>query len=249
MTPQGGSVMHSCASLSWATNDSAAMLAVSLAGGRMLDVHAPHDRMEGWRDFLLHLLTITIGLLIALSLEGLVDWQHHRHLVHEAETNLHGEIVRNAQALGSIRQQVKDENQVLDDDLKSVRMLQADPRRRDAHFSITFRIGYFDDLSWKTAQSTGAAAYMPYGDAQVFSDIYEIQDEVSTIQKQAVSDGMQAASLVSSKSNEQVPTPALLEQFQERIGLTQLRLILVTSYLDALDKKYKDYLAAHPEHA
>ena len=98
MTPQGGSAMHSCASLFWATNDSAAMLAVSLAGGRMLDVHAPHDRMEGWRDFLLHLLTITIGLLIALSLEGLVDWRHHRHLVHEAETNLHGEIVRNAQA-------------------------------------------------------------------------------------------------------------------------------------------------------
>ena len=36
----------------------------------MLDVHPPHEKMHGFKDFLLHLLTITIGLLIALGLEG-----------------------------------------------------------------------------------------------------------------------------------------------------------------------------------
>ena len=56
----------------------------------MLDVHAPHDKMHGFKDFLLHLATITIGLLIALSLEGCVEWRHHRHLVQEAEEGLRG---------------------------------------------------------------------------------------------------------------------------------------------------------------
>jgi hypothetical protein len=28
----------------------------------MLDVHAPHERVHGFRDFLVHLFTITIGL-------------------------------------------------------------------------------------------------------------------------------------------------------------------------------------------
>ena len=51
----------------------------------MLDVHAPHTRMQGFKDFFLHLFTITIGLLIALSLEGCVERQHHRELVAEAE--------------------------------------------------------------------------------------------------------------------------------------------------------------------
>ena len=51
--------------------------------------------MHGWRDFLLHLFTITVGLLIALSLEGLVEWQHHRHLVHDAEKSPHAEISSN----------------------------------------------------------------------------------------------------------------------------------------------------------
>jgi hypothetical protein len=40
----------------------------------MLDVHSPHEPIIGWKDFLLHLFTITIGLLIALSLEGTVEW-------------------------------------------------------------------------------------------------------------------------------------------------------------------------------
>ncbi len=33
----------------------------------MLDVHAPHETVHGWRDFFTHIATITIGLLIALA--------------------------------------------------------------------------------------------------------------------------------------------------------------------------------------
>ena len=65
----------------------------------MIDVHPPHEPMHGWRDFFLHLTTITIGLLIALSLEAAVEWQHHRHLAHEAEASLHSEIEHNANSI------------------------------------------------------------------------------------------------------------------------------------------------------
>ncbi len=39
----------------------------------MLDVHPPHQPVHGWRDFLIHLLTITVGLLIALGLEAVAE--------------------------------------------------------------------------------------------------------------------------------------------------------------------------------
>jgi hypothetical protein len=46
----------------------------------MLDVHAPEHRIHGFRDFLVHLLTITVGLLIALSLEAsvgaMLEWRY-----------------------------------------------------------------------------------------------------------------------------------------------------------------------------
>ncbi len=45
-----------------------------------MDVHAPHKPIHSIKEFLVHLLAITIGLLIALGLESSVEWVHHRHL-------------------------------------------------------------------------------------------------------------------------------------------------------------------------
>jgi hypothetical protein len=44
----------------------------------MLDVHPPHEPIHTWRGFLIHIATITIGLLIAIGLEQLVEHLHHR---------------------------------------------------------------------------------------------------------------------------------------------------------------------------
>jgi TolA-binding protein len=60
-----------------------------------MDVHPPHGPIRSWKDFTLHLLTITIGLLIALALEAAVQSLHHRHMVSEARVNLRREIVEN----------------------------------------------------------------------------------------------------------------------------------------------------------
>lgn len=45
----------------------------------MLDVHAPHESIATWKGFVIHIATITIGLLIAIGLEQLVEYFHHRH--------------------------------------------------------------------------------------------------------------------------------------------------------------------------
>jgi hypothetical protein len=45
----------------------------------MLDVHAPHQAIHAWKDFLVHIVAITIGLLIAIGLEQTVEYVHHRH--------------------------------------------------------------------------------------------------------------------------------------------------------------------------
>jgi hypothetical protein len=45
----------------------------------MLDVHPPHESAHTWRDFLIHIATICVGLLIAIGLEQAVEALHHRH--------------------------------------------------------------------------------------------------------------------------------------------------------------------------
>jgi hypothetical protein len=44
-----------------------------------MDVHPPHAGIHSWKDFWIHLGTITIGLLIAISLEQSVEWLHRIH--------------------------------------------------------------------------------------------------------------------------------------------------------------------------
>jgi hypothetical protein len=61
----------------------------------VIDVHAPHGGVHTWKDFWIHLGTITLGLLIAISLEQSVEWMHHRHERHQLEEDLHSEAAMN----------------------------------------------------------------------------------------------------------------------------------------------------------
>ncbi len=80
----------------------------------MIEVHPPSEPVHGWRDFLIHLATITIGLLIALSLEGCVELWHHRSLVHEAEASMQIEIEGNARGLQGALEDVRKEQELLE---------------------------------------------------------------------------------------------------------------------------------------
>src|ERR1700730_10390976 len=61
----------------------------------MLDVHPAHHAATTWRDFFIHIATIVLGLLIAISLEQTVEYFHHRHLAREASEQLRLERVSN----------------------------------------------------------------------------------------------------------------------------------------------------------
>ena len=56
-----------------------------------MEIHAP-KAPHSLKEFLRELITITAGILVALSLEGVIEWNHHRHLVRESRENIHTEI-------------------------------------------------------------------------------------------------------------------------------------------------------------
>jgi len=72
------------------------MVGVELeAGASMLDVHAPHQTVHTWKDFWVHLATISIGLLIAIGLEQSVEAIHRLHERHRLEQDLQLEAKKN----------------------------------------------------------------------------------------------------------------------------------------------------------
>ena len=61
----------------------------------MLDVHPPHVAAHSWKDFFIHIATIVIGLLIAIGLEQMVEFSHHRHQVEQIDEALQNESIEN----------------------------------------------------------------------------------------------------------------------------------------------------------
>jgi hypothetical protein len=65
----------------------------------MLDVHPAHHAASTWRDFFIHIITIVIGLLIAVALEQTVELIHHRDQRHQLQEDLHNEAEQNLQVI------------------------------------------------------------------------------------------------------------------------------------------------------
>lgn len=216
----------------------------------MLDVHAPHEPIHGWKEFLLHLFTITIGLLIALGLEGMVEWQHHRHLVHEAEASLHNEIKSNSDAMKRALDSLHKNQENLKRDVSLLKQeMQAGKLPAHTGLDVGFHIQTFDGVAWKTAQATGALAYMPYGDAHEYADIYNTQEELAASEAQAARDTIVSiAPFMNISDNDPDPTKEQAAVMIDKIQLQQAQLTLVDNFMQSLDKAYQKYLAAHPEH-
>ena len=214
----------------------------------MIDVHPPHEPIHGWRDFFIHLSTITIGLLIALSLEGCVEWQHHRHLVHEAETSLRTEILQNSQAVQETLVGLRKEQEALVKDVAILKYIMKNKKPpADSSIAINFNIRSLSNVSWKTAQSTGALSYIPYDVAQDYGDIYTTQDELEVAEQQAARDAIVSVGpFINSSKDDTDPTGGQAESVKQKIEILQGQLILVNSLVETLDGQYKKFLAAHP---
>jgi hypothetical protein len=57
----------------------------------MLDVHPPHHPVHAWRDFFVHIATITVGLLIAVGLEQSIEAIHRQRERNELRESLNRE--------------------------------------------------------------------------------------------------------------------------------------------------------------
>jgi hypothetical protein len=214
----------------------------------VIEVHPPEEPLHRWRDFFVHLATITIGLLIALSLEGCVEFWHHRSLVHEAEESLQIEIRANAHELQGALEDVRKEQEVLRRDIDVMKKIIANPKETNREeMTINFRIRTFNNVSWKTAESTGALSYMPYERAKEYSNLYGAQNEIDMAEHQAVRDTVLAiAPFVGMKKGEPNPGGEEAVKIADRLEILEGQLIFLESQILGLDDEFKKFLARHP---
>jgi hypothetical protein len=142
-----------------------------------MEVHPPDHPFHSWRDFFIHIVTITIGLLIALGIESAAEAVHHRHLLHHAEANLHAELSVNRQLIAKDERQLEVARTQFQTNLQlliSARNHAVPTAEPQFHWYWSGT----QNAAWSAARETGAIALMPYEGAQTYSIVYGQQGVV-----------------------------------------------------------------------
>jgi hypothetical protein len=139
-----------------------------------MDVHPPHGAIHGWRDFFVQLAAITIGLLIALGLVGLVEWRQHQHLLHEAESNLASELRANRSTLAKNQKSVEEAQKRGEENLAILAAFKAN-HHGGSELKFYWQWSSMSSAAWDAARNTDAVALMDYDLARKYSDVYAQQ--------------------------------------------------------------------------
>jgi hypothetical protein len=203
-----------------------------------VDVHLPEKSIRTWKDFLLHLLTITIGLFIALTLEAAVESMHHRHLVREARTNLRSEIEINHQFYAKNAQELQMNRIQLAHDLDQLRELRDGRQLSDPKLSWSLNWNGYGDAAWKTAKAGGA---VPHMDSRSISDYTWLYDQQEYVMSMALTlqneDSRVNAVLVVAREPSKL-NPAEIDSLLIRTAEIDLDASRLETWMKALDDMY-----------
>jgi len=153
----------------------------------MIDVHAPHGGLHTWKDFWIHLGTITLGLLIAIGLEQSVEGVHHRHQRSQMEADLREEGLRN-------KAMIESDFRFLDVYMRYELDLKAyvdEMRARHVRFPLPDRLAHdeaavnssrgrpsftISTAAWATARESQMVGLLPRAEAETYSRLYREEE-------------------------------------------------------------------------
>ncbi len=154
----------------------------------MLDVHPPHESVHSWKDFLIHMSAICLGLLIAIGLEQTVVLIHHRHQRKELQQQLQSDAER------TLYDTQRDEAAMT----ARLQFLRARADQVAASLqgqklpSPAAPTGLMGDLptapAWEAAKSAGTLAVLPPEDIRAFAELDGMRHVVYDTYKQFVAD-------------------------------------------------------------
>lgn len=136
-----------------------------------MDIHAPETPIQSFKEFIKHIAIVTVGILIALGLEGIRESLHNRHLVQETRESFRKEM----------QDSLRDMNQELPRVIKGSKQLQAlnaalpglaeqHPDQVVAQLKAIKNPNYFYSTnSWQAALSTGALGHMSPDEVSMYA--------------------------------------------------------------------------------
>jgi hypothetical protein len=208
-----------------------------------MDIHAPEGPTHSFKDFFIHIVIVTIGILIALGLEGIRETIYEHRIVRDARENFRAELQANRTNLDK---EILNDNKTLAQidqiiaDLPKLRLNPTQLRERVAELKPS---GYFFSSSrWESALSTGALGHMSVDEVNRYSEVNFLVRTYTSLESRSLSDWTNLEAFFSAR---QSPGPADLDSGVERLfiyrndvrGLNQVGEEFSNSLNNALEQK------------
>jgi hypothetical protein len=149
----------------------------------MLDVHAPHETVHTWKDFVIHIATISVGLLIAVGLEQTVEHFHHLHQLDEARRELTSELEANREILNknfAVAEKFKGQ---LEHNIALLHAAQSSRAPVGKELTeLNYKFFWPKDGPWQVDKQNGSLGLMPHAELDKYTYLHEtiaaIMDEI-----------------------------------------------------------------------
>jgi hypothetical protein len=204
-----------------------------------MDVNPPQHPIHSVKDFLLHLLTITVGLLIALALEAAVQHLHHRHLVRDAQQNLQQEIAANRKQYAINAQWIQENREQLDRDTQQLRAIRSGKQTGPANLSWQWKWNSFTGIAWRTAHDSGAVSYMDPERIALYSYVYLQQDYINSTALQIVGEETKVGAGLEAANDPSNLSAAEIQTLLQRTAEINLSLGILQSTMNSLQDWYE----------
>jgi hypothetical protein len=203
-----------------------------------VEIHPPHRAIGSLKEALVHLTLITVGVLIALSFEGIASWREQRALVREARANLASEIRDNMNELSNRLKNVPNERRNIDRAYEVLAALTAH-RPLEGQFELNIVTADLRDASHATAQLTGAFALMEYDEVKKFASVYGHQAMYVRLHNDAFQNLSRTLALGDMVARNQLPSDRELDEFRQQPRWLSASLTVEEQIGGALLEDYK----------
>jgi hypothetical protein len=156
------------------------------------------------------------------------------------------EIRKNSKRVAEALQDINQEQQRVKRDLAQIRTVQlnpADPSSRSLSLDIRFNTTGLEDTGWRTAQATGALAFMPYTESERYTSIYSTADRFSKSQDQLSEDESRTLGVIHKfHVGEGILTKDAADAMAEQLGIWQGDLLTLKIAARVLQEEQSAFL-------
>jgi hypothetical protein len=143
----------------------------------------PRLSAETAGKFVFEITTITVGILIALWIDGVKDARKDQALVRVAQEQLAREIADNRRDVTQTASSRDDHMKGLAAGLQAIDALRNSSTPMPMLPPLGLSSPSFPRSAWDTAARTGALALMDYSHAKTYTELYDLQDLVDRAQE------------------------------------------------------------------